>query len=229
MSRTIYNISSIDCNKDKMEFDILLAQAIKTAEKLNNVFYHGNTSQRPVSNIMPHQVITVDSMVLSNSPQLLEQAKQADTTEFIASSESPQEELPPHQKYDSLIAAAAEKYEIDPALLKGVIKAESNFNETARSSEGALGLVQLMPSTARSMGVNPLNPKEAIEGGAKYLSQMLNRFDGNQNMALAAYNAGPGNVDRYGGVPPFKETVLYIKRVTQNAINYSDDFKCPVT
>ena len=229
MSRVISNVSSIDDKKDRMQFGILFAQAINAAEKINNVLNHGITPQKPVNNVIPHQVMTVDYMVSKNPPPPVERERQADNTEFIAYSEPTQEELPPHKKYDILIAAAAEKYEIDPALLKGLIKAESNFNKTARSREGALGLVQLMPSTARSMGVNPLDPKEAIEGGAKYLSQMLNRYDGNTEMALAAYNAGPGNVDRYRGIPPFRETVLYIKRVTQNATDYSDDFKCPVT
>ena len=209
MSKTVYNASSV-YKKDKTVFNSLLAQAMQAAEKLDN-----NSIK-----------------MLSRNTLSPEQPKQAETTttttniaSTVTSSELPQEVLPPHQKYDCLIAAAGEKYGIEPALLKGLIKTESNFNETARSREGALGLVQLMPATARSMGVNPLNAEEAIEGGAKYLSQMLNRYNGNREMALAAYNAGPGNVDRYGGVPPFRETVLFIKRVTQNAINFKNDFQ----
>ncbi|WP_081690447.1 lytic transglycosylase domain-containing protein [Conexibacter woesei] len=123
-------------------------------------------------------------------------------------------------QYDSQITAAANKYGIDPALLKGLIRQESNFNASAQSGAGAQGLTQLMPATARSLGVDPSDPAQAIDGGAKYLKQQLDRFGGDASKALAAYNAGPGAVAKYGGVPPYAETQNYVKSVLAFADQY---------
>jgi soluble lytic murein transglycosylase-like protein len=123
-------------------------------------------------------------------------------------------------QYDSQITAAATKYGIDPALLKGLIRQESNFNASAQSGAGAQGLTQLMPATARSLGVDPTDPAQAIDGGAKYLKQQLDRFGGDASKALAAYNAGPGAVAKYGGVPPYAETQNYVKSVLAFADQY---------
>ncbi|MEA2150011.1 MAG: hypothetical protein QOD69_1841 [Solirubrobacteraceae bacterium] len=116
--------------------------------------------------------------------------------------------------YASEISAAAERNGVDPALLTGLIKAESNFDPSATSPAGAQGLAQLMPATAAGLGVtNPLDPAQAIEGGAKYLRQQLDHFGGDASKALAAYNAGPGAVERFGGVPPYAETQAYVRKV----------------
>src|SRR6185295_7096832 len=106
------------------------------------------------------------------------------------------------------------------ALLKGLIRQESGFNPAARSGAGAVGLTQLMPGTAASLGVDPSDPAQAIDGGARYLKQQLDRFGGDVTKALAAYNAGPGAVAKYGGVPPYGETQNYVQRVMAFAQQY---------
>jgi soluble lytic murein transglycosylase-like protein len=129
--------------------------------------------------------------------------------------------LPADTPYGSEITAAAQRNGLDPALLAGLIKQESGFDANARSGAGAQGLTQLMPGTAAGLGVtNPLDPAQAIEGGAKYLKQQLDRFGGDVARALAAYNAGPGAVQRFGGVPPYAETQNYVRAVQANAATF---------
>ena len=122
--------------------------------------------------------------------------------------------------FASEIDAAAAKYNVDPALLRGLIRQESNFNPNATSPAGARGLTQLMPGTAAALGVDPSVPAQAIEGGAKYLRQQLDKFGNDPAKALAAYNAGPGAVQRYGGVPPYAETQNYVRKVLAYAAEY---------
>ena len=116
---------------------------------------------------------------------------------------------------ESIIGRAAKKYRLPAKLIKSIIRHESNFNPQAVSQAGASGLMQLMPSTARGLGVTDiLDPEQNVMGGAKYIRNMLDKYNGNLKLALAAYNAGPGNVDKYGGIPPFKETQNYVQKVT---------------
>ncbi len=113
-----------------------------------------------------------------------------------------------------LIERAANRYEIDPALIKAIVLAESSYDSMAISKRGARGLMQLMPSTAEALGVeDSFNPEHNINGGVKYFKRLLNRYDGNIELALAAYNAGSGNVRKYNGIPPYKATRIYIAKV----------------
>jgi soluble lytic murein transglycosylase-like protein len=127
--------------------------------------------------------------------------------------------------FDAQIDAAAARYGLDPALLKGLIRQESGFDPDARSGAGAVGLTQLMPATAASLGVDPTDPAQAIDGGARYLKQQLDRFGGDPAKALAAYNAGPGAVAKYGGIPPYGETQNYVTSV----LAFADQYRAAAT
>lgn len=116
-------------------------------------------------------------------------------------------------EYATTIDQLARQHGVDPSLIRAVIHAESGFNPRARSNKGAIGLMQLMPGTANDMGVNPYETSQNLKGGVKYLALMLEQFKGNVALAAAAYNAGPGAVEKYHGIPPFEETQVYVKRV----------------
>jgi len=123
--------------------------------------------------------------------------------------------------YGDIISRNCAKYSLEEGLVHAVIKAESNYNSTAVSKKGALGMMQLMPGTARLLNVdNPLDAEENIGGGSRYLRQMLDEFNGNLDFAIAAYNAGPNAVKRHGGIPPYEETRTYVKKVKQYLSTY---------
>jgi soluble lytic murein transglycosylase-like protein len=141
-------------------------------------------------------------------------------TESI-SYQSPSRKAGDSTMYDLEIRRVGQRYQVDPPLIKAVIQAESDFDSRAVSSRGAQGLMQLMPETARELRVdNPFNPRENIDGGTRYLRQMLDNFNGDLTLSLAAYNAGPGLVSRTGGVPQIPETVQYVNKVLKQYKEY---------
>jgi soluble lytic murein transglycosylase-like protein len=128
--------------------------------------------------------------------------------------------LPNQTRFDALIEQYASPLGVSPDLVRAVIQAESGFNPRAISRKGAMGLMQLMPATARELGVSdPFQPADNIRGGVTYLARLLARYDQNVELALAAYNAGPGSVERYGNaVPPYRETRDYVRRITAKSM-----------
>ena len=125
-------------------------------------------------------------------------------------------------RYDQLIKEIAGRHDIHPALVKAVIKTESDFDPQAVSKKGARGLMQLMPETLKDLNVyNPFHPRDNINGGVKFLKQLLKRFDNDLTLSLAAYNAGPSVVEKYEAIPPYKETQGYVKKV----LNYFDRYR----
>lgn len=136
------------------------------------------------------------------------------SNKVIPGSKKSEKSLAVSADYSSFVQKSARKYEIEPELIHAVIRTESNGNHRAVSKKGAMGLMQLMPSTASDMNVgNPFNPEENIEGGTRYLRYLIEKFNGNLTLAIAAYNSGPKTVERYGNVPPISETRQYVNRV----------------
>lgn len=129
---------------------------------------------------------------------------------------SPSPGHPKYLRYQKIINGSARRHEVDPLLVGAVIRHESGFVPTAVSKAGAMGLMQLMPETAKSLGIsNAFDPQQNIEGGTKLLRGLLDRYHGQIDLALAAYNAGTGAVDKYGGIPPFPETQAYVRNVLE--------------
>jgi soluble lytic murein transglycosylase-like protein len=163
-----------------------------------------------------------DSSAVAGSPALAYRAVQGGAVQGAGGGEA--------GEYEPLIEQAAARNGLDPAVLHGLIEQESGFDPSATSSAGASGLTQLMPGTASSLGVaNPLDPAESIEGGARYLGQLMTQFGGNTEDALAAYNAGPGAVQQYGGIPPYTETQSYVANVLDNAEAYRQSHPASAT
>lgn len=147
----------------------------------------------------------------SKQYQAIQSYKQQSET---VSSQSKAKQKAPTNRYNDIIQEAANKYGVDEHLIHAIIKMESNYNPNVKSHAGAAGLMQLMPGTAREVGVTDrFDMKQNIFGGTAYLSKMLKNQKGNISLALAAYNAGPANVKKYGGIPPFKETQNYVRKV----------------
>jgi hypothetical protein len=161
---------------------------------------------------------TDGTLVLSTTPR-----EGATKTYAVANASAPIRTTQPTAtdhggRFDSLIAASAAAHNLRPDLVRAVIQAESAFNPLARSSKGAMGLMQLMPATATELGVtDPYDPAQNIRGGVAYLKSLLEQYDNDEELALAAYNAGPAAVERYDGVPPYPETRQYIERIKNRA------------
>lgn len=144
-------------------------------------------------------------------------SRSGDSEELTLLTQSVREDFFRTLPFGEIIHTKAEKYDVDPALVAAVIEAESRFKQRARSPRGARGLMQLMPGTGRWMGARDLyNPEQNVDAGVKYLKYLNERFDGNLKMTIAAYNAGEGTVKRYDGIPPYRETRTYVKRVMNN-------------
>ncbi len=157
---------------------------------------------------------TAEAAQAADFASVLETSTQAEVKETTAAS------------MDDIFLKAAETYQVPVNLIRAVAKTESNFDANAVSCCGAQGVMQLMPSTAAGLGVtDPFDAEQNIMGGTKYLSQMMDLYDGDVKLTLAAYNAGAGNVAKYGGVPPFKETQAYVERVMEYM---GEDLEAPV-
>lgn len=153
---------------------------------------------------------STDSSLDNSSSNSVQTTRKTNTDIKGSSSASPSSS----RDFSAFVQEASAKYSVDPALVNAIIKAESGGNPNAVSSAGAQGLMQLMPATARGLGVsNPMNPEQNIDGGVRFLKGLLNRYGGDTQLAVAAYNAGPGAVDEYDGVPPYQETQVYVERV----------------
>ena len=205
------------------------SSAMQRAVQMNNYVNTLNSQWTPVeknANAAPElnndKIQSFDS-VLKKSAQvkfgdlLTNPSTRVNANIYSAKAETATDKISTREQIKGLVSRISKKHGVDEKLVNALIKQESGFNPNAKSKVGAMGLMQLMPATAKGLGVNnAMDPEQNVEGGVKYLKSMLNKYNGNVILALAAYNAGPGAVDNYDGVPPYKETQNYVKSILSN-------------
>ena len=204
------------------------SSAMQRAVQMNNYVNNLNSQWAPVeknTNALPEVNNNIQSFdnVLKNSAKvkfgdlLTNPSTRVNANIYTAKASGVAEKLTTREQIKGLVSRISKKHGVDEKLVNALIKQESGFNPNTKSKVGAMGLMQLMPSTAKGLGVtNAMDPEQNVEGGVKYLKSMLNKYNGNVILALAAYNAGPGAVDKYDGVPPYKETQNYVKSILSN-------------
>ena len=204
------------------------ANAMQRAVQMNNYVNNINAQWEPVNKTpvaqngaLPTNTVSFDKVLQSGAkvkfgdlltnPATRVNAQLYSNTVGSASKTS---DYSTKTKIKELVSRVSKKHGVDEKLVNALVNQESGFNPNAKSKVGAMGLMQLMPATAKSLGVtNPMDPEQNVEGGVKYLKSMLDKYNGNIILALAAYNAGPGAVDKYDGVPPYKETQNYVRSI----------------
>ncbi|MFZ4621111.1 MAG: transglycosylase SLT domain-containing protein [Bacteroidota bacterium] len=210
--------------QDMFDFEIAKNVSRKSSLGIGEMMYRQMTGEP-----MPKAIVAADaSRSIGITPHLPSvKVKAAAVTAAVQQIKAPSKNMMEAvSQYDEIIADAAERHGVDSSLIKAVIATESAGNPKAMSSANAKGLMQLIDSTATMVGVkNVWDPKQNINGGTKYLKQLLDKFDGNVKMAVASYNAGPARVEKHKGIPPIPETQKYVKKVMQYVDHFTDDKK----